>query len=88
MHAARLPERVWTRLWATLSNVPERARRPEALLLPVVDELPPLQFLLQQETLRERPHLARAVGMLLVVVSARLRFLAPRRSEGAEPMHG
>jgi hypothetical protein len=78
--AGRLPERVWTRLWATLSNVPERARRPDVLLLPVVDELPALQFL-QQEGFADRSRLTRAVGMLLVVISARLRFLAARPAE-------
>lgn len=82
VRAARLPERVWTRLWATLSNVPERARRPEVLLLPVIDELPALQFLMQ-EGFRDRSRLTGAVGMLLVVISARLRFLAGARSHSA-----
>lgn len=82
VRGAQLPERVWTRLWATLSNVPERARRPELLLLPVIDELPALQFL-QHEGFRDRARSIGAVGMLLVVISARLRFLAAVRSHTA-----
>lgn len=77
VQAAPLPERVWNRLLATLSDVSERSRRPEALLLPVVEELAALQFL-QHDPFRERARSRSAVGMLRVLVSARLRFLGRR----------
>lgn len=61
-------------LWATLSNVCERARRPERLLLPAVEAIPALAFLLVPDTAQ----LARSVGMLLVAITAHLRALEYR----------
>lgn len=66
-------------LWATLSNVSERARRPDLLLLPVVDAMPALQFI-QESFARDRAQLARAAGMILAAVTAHLRALEARQS--------
>ena len=62
------------RLWAILSNVPERARRPDSLLAPIVDAMPALQFV-QTELAQDGAQLARVAGMVLVVIIAHLRAL-------------
>jgi hypothetical protein len=82
MHGAHVPEHVSNRLWATLSNVSERWRRPDVLLLPVVDAVPALKFL--YDTLpQDRTQLARAVGMVLATITTHLRNLEARRSSSA-----
>jgi hypothetical protein len=73
------------RLWAILSDVTGRARRPELLFVAVVDAMPALRFLetsLPEETgLPEgRAHLVRAAGMILVILTAHLRALDAREA--------
>ena len=62
------------RLWAILSNVPERARRPDLLLFPIVDAMPALGFV-QTELAQDRARLSHVAGMILVVIVAHLRAL-------------
>ena len=75
--AAHLPELASQRLWATLSNVSERGRRPDLLLLPVVEAMPALQFV-QEAFAEDRAQLAHAVGMILVVITSHLRAIEAR----------
>jgi len=76
---AQLTEQSSYRLWATLSDVSERWRRPDRLLLPMIDAIPALKFLID-DFAAERAHLARAVGMSLAAVTTQLRtFEAHRR---------
>jgi hypothetical protein len=77
IRAAQLSEPASRRLWATLSNVSERARRPELLLLPMVDAVPALHFV-SEEFSDNRAQLARVVGMILVVITAHLSVLEAR----------
>lgn len=70
--AARLSESASYRLWGVLSNASERWRRPESLLLPVIDAVPALQFLID-ELAADRAQLARAVGMCLATITTQLR---------------
>lgn len=76
--AAQLSEQSSYRLWAMLSNVTERWRRPDRLLLPVVDAIPSLQFLIT-EFGADRTQLARAVGMSLAAVTTQLHAAEARR---------
>jgi len=70
--AAHPSEQVSHRLWGTLSNVAERWRRPESLVVVAIDAIPRLRFLSEAFT-DDRTQLARAIGMILAVLSARLR---------------
>jgi hypothetical protein len=79
VHCEQLSGVASHRLWAILSNVSERAGRPELLLLPVVDAIPALQFV-QEEFVRDRAALAQAAGMILACLTAHLRALEARRS--------
>ncbi|HKY34883.1 MAG TPA: hypothetical protein VJN18_02985 [Polyangiaceae bacterium] len=79
IHAAQLPRLSSHRLWVVLSNVPERGRRPDLLLLPVVDAMPSLQFV-QQDFIHDRAQQARAAGMILAALTAHLRALEARQS--------
>jgi hypothetical protein len=74
VHDEQLSRVASHRLWATLSNVSERGRRPDRLLLPVVAAIPALQFV-QEAFVRQRTQLARAAGMTLVAITAHLRAL-------------
>jgi hypothetical protein len=79
MREADLAESTSRRLWAILSNVSDRGRRPELLLLPVVDTLPALHFV-SDHLSEDRAQLARTLGMILVVVTAHLRVLEARHA--------
>jgi len=70
--AAQLSEQSSYRLWVTLSNVAERWRTPDLLLLPVVEAIPSLRFLIDHSA-ADRTQLARVVGMTLAVVTTQLR---------------
>ena len=70
--AAQLSEQSSYRLWATLSDVTERWRRPDHLLLPLIEAIPALKFLID-EFAADRTQLARAVGMSLAAVTTQLR---------------
>jgi hypothetical protein len=83
VHAAQLSERTSQELWATLSNVPERRRRPDLLLLPVVVAIPALQFV-REGFPEDRTQLSHAVGMILVVISAHIYALEVRQSPGVQ----
>lgn len=72
MHTAQLSDVTSQRLWATLGNVPERRRRPELLLRAVLDALPRLALVPEMAS-EDRAQLSHSLGMLLVVMSARLR---------------
>jgi hypothetical protein len=74
IRVAQLAELSSRRLWATLSDVAERGRRPEQLLLPASDAIPALQFVYEAFA-ADRAQLSRAVGMILVVITAHLRAL-------------
>ena len=76
--AAQLTEQSSYRLWATLSNVSKRWRRPDQLLDPVVDAIPSLHFL-TDEFAGDRTQLSRAVGMCLAAVTTHLRTTEGRR---------
>jgi hypothetical protein len=78
--AAQLSEQASYQVWALLSNVSERWRRPDLLLLPVVEAIPPLQFLIE-EFAADRTQLARAVGMGLAAVTTQLRAAEARRQQ-------
>jgi hypothetical protein len=90
VHGAHVSEHVSNRLWATLSNVSERWRRPDVLLLPVMDAVPALRFLLNTFP-QDRTQLARAVGMVLATITTHLRTLEARQSSSssapATPTH-
>jgi hypothetical protein len=79
LHNRRLSRLTSQGLWTILSNVSERGRRPNFLLLPVVDAVPGLQFI-QDDFIRDRARLAQAAGMILVVITAHLHAL---ESQGA-----
>jgi hypothetical protein len=70
--AAQPAEQLSQRLWVTLSNVEERSRRPELLVLAVVHAIPGLHFLIEAFA-NDKAQLARAIGIILVVLNARLR---------------
>ncbi|HXK19251.1 MAG TPA: hypothetical protein VNG33_15665 [Polyangiaceae bacterium] len=74
VYAAQLAQLPSQRLWATLSEVAERGRRPDLLLRPVINAMPALQFV-QEAFVEDRTQLAHAVGMILVVITAHLRAL-------------
>lgn len=66
------------RIIAELTGITTRSERPEAVLLRVVDFLPTLHFLvpaLQLFKPAERVPLLRAAGMILSIVTGRLRQL-------------
>lgn len=69
--------RVCHQLWANLSDVYERSQRPQRLLALVVDAIPELQFV-QNELYRRPVHVPRALGMILIVITARLRSAEAR----------
>jgi len=75
--AAQPPEQISQRLWVNLSNVSERSRRPEILVLAVVDAIPGLRFLIDAFA-NDRAQLGRSVGIILVVLHARLRTFEGR----------
>lgn len=75
---AQLTEQTSYRVWATLSNVPERARRPKQLLNALVDTVPSLVFLID-ELAADRTQLSKALGMTLTTVTVHLRTLEARR---------
>jgi hypothetical protein len=74
VHGEQLSSLASHRLWAVLSNVSERARRPELLLLTVFDAIPALRFV-QDTSVRDRAQLALAAGMILAAITAHLRAL-------------
>jgi hypothetical protein len=83
VHGQHLSSLASHRLWAVLSNVSERARRPELLLLPVFEAMPALRFV-QDNFIRDRAQLAHAAGMILAAITAHLRALeAPPHSAAA-----
>jgi hypothetical protein len=68
------------RVLQELRDVARRTNAPESVFLQIVDFLPPLHFLipalrLEQPGPRERQVLTRATGMVLTIVSSRLRAL-------------
>ena len=72
------------RLWVSLSNVSERWRRPEALVLVASDAVPGLQFLIEAFA-NDRTELARAIGMVVAVLAARLHSIeGPLPSPGSK----
>jgi hypothetical protein len=78
-------EQVSHQLWVALSNVSERWRRPEDLVLVAIDAIPSLQFLIDAFA-EDRTQLARAIGMILAVLTTRLRSIeAPAQSPGQGP---
>jgi hypothetical protein len=80
--AQQLSETESYRLWVQLSNASERWRKPDALLLPVIEAIPALG-LLMIELGTDRAQLARVVGMSLAAITTQLRtFEARRRSSG------
>lgn len=84
---AQLGEQACYRLWATLSDVSERWRRPDRLLLPLIEAVPALGFLID-EFAADRSQLARAVGMSLAAITTQLRkFEAHRHAPGAAAWH-
>lgn len=84
---AQLPEPYTYRLWATLSDVSERWRRPDRVLLPLIDAVPALKFLID-DFAADRAQLARAVGMSLAAITTQLRsFEADRHATGAAAWH-
>ena len=87
VHDEQLSRPTSHQLWATLSNVPERGRRPDLLLLPVVDAIPALQFV-QETCTQDRAQLARAAGMILVAISAHLRALESRHRTSSNALPG
>ncbi len=82
VHARQLGRGTAQQLWTTVGDVTTRTRRPELLLLTVVDAMPLLQFL-QLELGRDRAQLARAVGMVQAVLTAHLRALQLHESSPA-----
>jgi hypothetical protein len=78
---SQLPRLASHRLWTILNNVVERTRRPDLLLLPVVKAMPALKFV-QTNSADDRAHLARAAGMILVVITAHQRALDARDEQG------
>jgi hypothetical protein len=82
---SQLSEQSSYRLWVVLSNVSERWRCPDALLVPVVAAVPSLQFLFDDFG-TDRTQLSQAVGMILAAVTTQLRtFEAARRSPAITP---
>jgi hypothetical protein len=69
-------------LWTFLSNVSERARRPDLLLIPVFKAIPALQFVLEDFSV-DRPRLSQAAGMMLVAINVQLRALEAHAQEAA-----
>jgi hypothetical protein len=69
--AAQPSEELSRRLWVALSNVSQRSRRPEDLVLVVVDAIPGLQFLIDAFA-KDRAQLGRGVGMILAVLTTHL----------------
>ena len=78
VHAAQLSERASQQLCNALNSASERGRHPDLLLHPaVVSALPALRFI--REVFADDPaQLARAVGVVLVVISAHLHALDSR----------
>ena len=78
-----MSRRTAERVVAELRDVALRLEAPESVLLRVVDFLPTLHFLipalyLQQTVALEKVLVVRACGMLLTIVTARLRDLDAR----------
>ena len=78
VHGEQLSGLASHRLWAILSNVSERGRRPELLLLPVFEAMPALRFV-QDTFIRDRAQLAQGAGMILAAITAHLRALEGRQ---------
>jgi hypothetical protein len=76
--ASQPSERVCQRLWVLLSDVAERSRRPDMLLLKAIDEVPALQFLIESFA-DDRTQLARAIGMSLAATTTHVRAHEARR---------
>jgi hypothetical protein len=72
VHAAQLSDLTSQQQWATLNDVPQRRRRPELLMRVVLEALPALAFV-PEVAGQDRAQLSHALGMILVVLSARLR---------------
>lgn len=79
MHSRRLSPSVGHRLSASLSDAYTRAHRPARLLASLIEAIPELQFV-QSELSRYPDRMTRALGMVLIVLSARLRSEARRGS--------
>jgi hypothetical protein len=72
--------RLTRKIGAELSDARARHEAPETTLLRVTDDLPGLRFLmpalgLERTTIAHRAQMARAIGMVLTMVGARLRVL-------------
>lgn len=72
--------RVAQKIVADLRGAQRASERPELVLLRITDDLPGLRFLIpslytQRPTQAHRAQLVRGMGMVLTVVSARLRSL-------------
>jgi hypothetical protein len=85
VHPVVLSRRSGERVVAELRDVALRADAPESVLLRVVDFLPTLHFLIPALYLQPTPDLervmmTRASGMLLTIVTARLRGLEGARA--------
>ena len=78
--AAQLSQPSSTSLWATLSDVTERWRRPDRLLLPLIEAIPELKFLIDEFAM-DRTQLALAVGMSLAAVTTQLRAIEAQRQK-------
>jgi hypothetical protein len=73
-------ERVARRIVTELGSIPSQADAVQMLLLRIIDELPGLDFLIPElhfrpTTAAHRAQMAKAMGMLLTLVSARARQL-------------
>lgn len=79
MHARRPSPSVGHRLAASLGDAYARSHRPAQLLASLIDAIPELQFL-QNELSRHPDRMTRALGMVLIVLSAHLRSEARRGS--------
>jgi hypothetical protein len=82
IHCQQLSLNMSHRLWTFLSNVSERARRPELLLIPVFDAIPALRFVLEDIS-EDRPRLSQAAGMMLVAINVHLHALEAHAHGGA-----
>lgn len=75
---AQLTERTSYRIWAMLSNVSQRWRRPDQLLNAVVDAVPSLGFLID-DFAADRAQLSKAIGISLATITIHLRTIEARR---------
>lgn len=82
---AQLTEQTSYRVWATLSNVSERWRRPDQLLSAVAEAVPSLGFLVD-EFAADRTQLSKAIGMSLATVTIHLRTIEARRHGSSQAL--